>query len=247
MFDIFFKRSKIVVDCFTTHPNSYELFPIKEASRFLPDWWKSLPNMYMSENEHGLRIPRGTMKRCEGLIGLYNHGFVMPLWTDLIIESDEKGFVYHFADSSGSIGYHDDNQRGNEFKKYTHAKIHTPWRIQEKTGVKFLFLQPSWNMPNEITGMHTPPGIIDFTYQHATNVNTFLLPERRYEWPAGKPLAHFVPLSDKEVEIKLHFIGKDDANISRIMEPGMPSFLSSYQKIKKIQQTKSKCPFGGKS
>ena len=242
MFDIFFKKRKIVVDCFTTHIGSYELFPIKESSRFMPDWWKLLPNSYMVTNEHGLATPRATMKRCEGLIGLYQHGFIIPLWTDLVMETTSKGFNYQFADGSGSIGYHDDNQKGVEFKKYNHVKLHTPWRIQEKTGVKFLFLQPSWNAPEDMHVINTPPGIIDFKYQHSSHINSFLLPGKRYEWSAGKPLAHLVPLSDAEIEIKLHFVG-GDINVAKVMEPGMPAYLSSYQKIKKIKE--GKCPFKG--
>ena len=236
MFDIFIKKRTLIIDCFTEHYRSFEFFPIQESSKFMPDWWKSLSTTYPSTNEHNLTINRSTIKRCEGLIGLYSTGFIIPLWSDLVIETTDAGFTYQFSDNTSSIGYHTGEQKGPEFKKYIHTKLHTPWRIREKTGVKFLFLQPSWNMATEIETFHTPPGVIDFKNQHSTHINSFLLPGRRYEWAGGRPMAQIIPLSDYNIELKMHYVGSKDADIAAVLEPTMPFFLSSYQKMKKIKE-----------
>ena len=86
----FFKRKKIVVDCFTDNYSINELFPIQTANNFYPDWWKNLPKTYDAMNKWGLRVSQSTMKKCPAIIDLYKTGFIMPLWSDLQILSDDK-------------------------------------------------------------------------------------------------------------------------------------------------------------
>ena len=47
---ILFKKSKIVVDCFTYNTTVKELFPIARAINFFPDWWKQMPKEHMIDN-----------------------------------------------------------------------------------------------------------------------------------------------------------------------------------------------------
>ena len=58
---------------------------------------------------------------------------------------------------------------------------------------------------------------------------------------AGQPLVMLVPLTDKEVIVKKHLIGKDEM-IRKYVR--VTTFHNHYVKEKKIQQQKEKkCPF----
>ena len=244
MFDIFIKKKKIIVDCFTDNLNSYDLFPIQESSNFFPKWWKDLPKTDIAENRNGMTIERSSMKRCEGFINLYQNGFIIPLWSDVIIQTLGLNYTFEFADAVSSLSYHDSEQMGGEFYNFTHVKFDSPWRVKEKTGVHFVFLQPSWNNPVDLLTCHTPPGVIDFEYQHTTSINLLLMKTKRYEWAAGRPMAQLIPISDHNVEIKTHLVSSVDIETMRVMNRSQPFFQSSYRKVKNIKNLN--CPFKGK-
>jgi hypothetical protein len=248
MFKFFIKRSKITVDCFTSNINALEYFPIAQASEFYPEWWKSLPKFHSTVDENGLEIKKVTMKSCDGFIDLYRHGFIIPLWSDLIIETMPNGFRYNFAEGShNEIGRHDYEQMSNEFINYIHFKIMSPWRLREKSEVKFLFFQPSYNNVSTLLDWHIMPGMMDFSYQHATNINILAPRGKRFEIPAGCPVAHIIPITDKDVEIKTHFLDVKDVDSVKLFYNNYPFFNGSYKKMKKLQQEKNKpqCPIKG--
>jgi len=239
MFSIFNKPKKITVDCFTAHAYSYELFPIEKATNFMPNWWKTLPGHFETETDAGLVIPQRTMKGCSGLTNLYRHGFIMPLWSDLVIETRGSDFAYQFADSASSVGFHPLDQLGEEFSQYTHTKILSPWRVREKSGVNFMYIDTTWNHPRDLMNQVTPPGLVEYKYQHTTNINMFLRKGAKYMFKAGRPMAHFVPMSDAKVELKCHLVGDDE--IAKVMHTlSFPFFMDGYAKAKNILNKKKK-------
>lgn len=241
--DIFFKKTELTVDCFTTNINAFELFPIQESKHFYPEWWKNLPKNEFTENRNGLPIPISTMKRCEGFINLYQSGFIIPLWSDIIIQTHGmNNYSFEFADGVSTLSYHNSDQLGPQFVNYIHIKFESPWRIQEKTGVNFIFQQPSWNNPSDLINSHVLPGIIDFKYQFTSSINLFILKNKRYQWAAGRPMAHVVPMSDKKIKLKMHLISEEEKSKMRVMNRSMPFFQSQYRKYKEIKE--SQCPFG---
>jgi hypothetical protein len=241
MFDIFFKRKKIVVDAFTANVTAYDLFPIQKAVKFVPDWWKKVPPSYYDDEQgNGLAIRRASMKTCAGFLDLYKTGFILPLWSDLTIQSQGTEYQYQFADATSNVSFHSTEQIGPEFMKYMHVKLLSPWRIREKTGIQFLYSQPSWNEPQELMYHTTPPGIIEYKYQHTTNVNMFLTKGRRFDWSAGRPMAHIIPLTEHDVDLKVHCVGPTE--LMRVMTgAGFPFFMNGYMESKKI--LKNKCPY----
>lgn len=241
MFDIFFKRKKIVIDCFTTNVNAHGLFPIQRAARFYPEWWKQLPKSEMIENDVGLLVERPTIKSCSGINNLYQEGFVIPLWSDVVIQTRGLNYLFTFADGVSSLPYHNLDQLGSDFYGFLNVKFDSPWRIQEKTGVKFIFIQPSWNNPTDLFNSHALPGVIEFKHQHTSNINMLLSRQHRYQWDAGRPLAHVIPITDQDIEVKTHLVGEAETKTMQVFNQRYPFFLGSYKKTKQIM--KGRCPF----
>jgi hypothetical protein len=234
MIDFFFKKKTITVDCFTSNYSAYTLFPIQRSNKFFPSWWKNLQSSYTEKTETGLAIPRPTIKRCEGIINLYQQGFMIPMWCDLIIETANNTIKFVFADQESSIANHGPEQMSREFEQYLHTKLICPWRLREKTGVNFLFLHPSWNHIPSLSNMHIVPGVVEYKYQHTANVNMLLARNKRFNFAAGDPMAHLIPISDKDVDIKLHIVDADELKKMPEGPRTFPFFLSSYRKSKKI-------------
>jgi hypothetical protein len=244
--NFFIKRSKVIIDCFTDNLNAAEYFPIAESNNFYPDWWKNLPKTHVVGESSGIEIAKSTMKSCDGFIALYKQGFMIPLWSDLIVETQANGFRYTFADEISHIGSHDYDQMSTEFMSYIHFKIQSPWFLKESKGIEFLFTQPTYNQVKSLSDWHILPGIVDFKYQRATNINFVASRGRRIQINAGHPVAHLIPLTEKEIDLRIHLINPSNIEDLKIKNNFYPFFRGSYKKIKKILEEKErkKCPFG---
>lgn len=261
-----FKKKKIVVDAFTTNHAAYELFPPAPAKRYIPDWFKKMDNIVHleidSENMPGLTSPAGTLKNCPGFLDLYKTGFMIPAWSDFLVYTNAKGGIHIETPQQSGLKevfeQHTDWQFGKPknttFDNLIHAKLNCPWSFKEKSGVKFFFGSPSWNnypsvIPNII------PGVIDWRYNIAANINMFF-PKRdaKYDITAGHPLAHIIPLSEHDVEIKTHLCDKEGewnalhdsfTMMDFAFHSATKRFKKEKEKIKKLDK-ESKCPFGFK-
>ena len=161
MFDIFKKPSTITLDCFTPIPELPDLFPIVNSGKMMPKWFKDLP---VTQDYKG--ISRGTMKLCPGVNDYYKMGFIIPAWRDFKIEVN-SGIPNVMPEGAADV--HNPIQWGKGLDGYGHVKLVSPWRIKEKTGIKFLFTNSFWQKHRH--NYFVPNGIIEYKYQCTTNVN----------------------------------------------------------------------------
>jgi hypothetical protein len=228
MFNFFFKRPTLVLDCFTYVPELETLFPIVPAEERLPPFWKKL-----SPTVNHFGINRGTVRTCPGIGTLFKTGFILQNWHDYAISTEDNNFRWH---PENMAEQHNSKQWGEYLKSYHHLKLISPWRIKEKTGVNFLFTNCFWHddefKPTVVNG------IVDYKYQYTTSVN-MLVPKTMFPKtltiPAGKELAHVIPLSESDVKIKMHTVSSieyDRLNTYTF------SFQGAYFKRKKILKDK---------
>jgi len=228
MFNFFFKRNKIVLDCFTYIPELETLFPLLYAEERIPNFWK---NLSPTVNHFG--IHRGSAKTCPGMGSLFKTGFILQNWHDYAISTEDSTFRWH---PENEAEQHNPKQWGEYLKSYHHLKLISPWRITEKTGVNFLFTNCFWH-DDEFKPL-VVNGVVDYKYQRTTSVN-MLIPKNMFPKsltiPAGKELAHIIPLSDKDIEIKMHTVTENEY---QRLGTYTFSFNGQYFKRKKILRDK---------
>jgi hypothetical protein len=244
----FFKKKKVVVDCFTKFSPAYEYHPISRAIKTTPTWWDELPSKIDIVNSLGINLPSLTMKSCNGFVDLYRKSFIISMWSDLVIKTSSDGaWSYQYAlDAGVAIQSHSRDQYGSEFDGYVHLKLTTPWCIKEKTGVQFYLADATWNRIKHINKWFTPPGVLDFKYHTTNNINMFVNKvDNQFMINAGQPMMMATPLSEHNVEIKNHLIDASEYDKMKVLS--VPNtFIGSYNKHKKIIDSKPKCPFGFK-
>lgn len=236
-----FKKKKIVLDCFTYHAGAYEYGKIERASKFYPDWWKNTPRKY----DKNLIGYSSTIKTCTGLIENYQYGVMLPLWSDLniFINSAEKSCSWQYADGKSNMQQHGSEQwdKYADPSAHIHLKIITPWMFKCKEDVPFMYMKPYWNY-QPFSSISVPTGILNYKYQHTTNFNMFIdvTSDAHVEFKHGDPLAHMIPIDNREVTIHNHLI--DDKEYDKIY-PHL-KFSGNHNTVKKLMQEKeSKCPF----
>lgn len=244
MIDFFFKRKKIVVDLFTLHASFYEFSKPRLASTWLPNWWKNLKNeMPVPESP----VSQSTMKRCVGMTSLYQRGFVLPLWSDLIIEVSPIGTTdFRWFAPEGSMiefGHHPEVQRSGYLPDthYHQLKLSSVWGARCKEDIEFLMLQPTWNHPSP-EKMIICPGLLNFKFTSSLNVNMFIPRDKEVKTlklNIGFPLAQFVPLSERDVDIRLRLV--DHQELTRLT--AIPAVYMQLRKT--IKQVRSGCPLQG--
>ena len=238
---IWLPKKKLVVDCFTSNATAYELFPVDEAIKFVPDWWRNMPKEY---EVRGL-FPASTMKRCPAIIESYKHGMMLPLWSDLAIKTNGgTNWEVKFSSPVTSMEPHDSKQWDAYAspEDYTHIKLMSPWAFKTKDLVMFNFAKPMWSFPPSNSLVITS-GIINFQQQHSTHVNVLLPLQKQnsYVINAGQPMVQIIPLSERELVIKRHLISEDEYR-ARHTNKFSHSFTKGYIKTNAIKKEK-KCPF----
>jgi hypothetical protein len=242
-----FKKKKIIVDCFTDNEFLVDNVPIAPSIKMTPDWWKSIPGKIQVEGEHNIILESATIKRCIGFLDLYTNSFTLPLWSDVYVNVSEHGLAWQFANGDSRIETHNPNQYGNNFPDLRHIKFMCPWILNEKTGCNFIYMQSTWSMlDSELKNLIMPPAILNFKHQHVLHVNTFL-PSKNESYFAklGTPLVYLIPMTDNEVEFKSHHISNNEYQTMN-KSICFPTFTNGYNFAKKKsdeKESEKKCPF----
>ena len=231
-----FKKPSIVVDCFVSDKNILDFSPIEKSNKFIPNWWSQTQLTIPNNQGH----PQTTIRGCAGIIEHYKQGFMMPMWSDLSVIVENKGYRWQFSDYKTTAYTHPSNQWETfaDKEKYGHLKITSPYFLKTKKDINWLCIEPFWN--NQLNNDYfVTPGTLNFKYQHTTNINMMIpLHDRNFIIKHGHPMLHLIPLSEYNVELKHHLVSEEEM---RKLNVPLISFTNSYFKRKSI--TDKKCPF----
>ncbi len=210
-----FKRNKVVIDCYIDNQIMCDTYQIKKGIKVTPSWWKDLAPVVVKYRE-GSKFLYPTVKKCPGFVDLYLKSWVIPMWSDLTICTDKSGgFRYAFphAIKYSDVTAHPDFQYEGGFPAHGHLKLVCPWLVIDthKSNTKFMFTPTSWSLFNDLPDLRVLPGITDYTYNSGVHINC-LIPkvDAEYFIKAGTPMVHLTPLTDKEVEFKSHTVTSNE-------------------------------------
>jgi len=237
-----FKRKKIVLDCFTYDSIVYDRHKIQKAVYSLPDWFKNLD----------INIP-GNMKYCEGFKQYFKNAISLNMWCtlDFHIDSKNKKWEWNAAMPLRAHGEHKPKQYGSFLPpdNYDHFKIGTPWFFKTSRHVKFAWVDSFWC--RNTMAYFFPNAIVDYFYQHTTDVNMFFsYGDKPYSFTiqAGQPMIFLIPLTEEKVEIRNHLVSVQEIERYAPVDVGVSSAFNRYQIRKKhtdkLLSQQKKCPFG---
>lgn len=246
----FCKRKEVVLDCFTFLPEVYEFNKIDKALNFIPQWWKETPKI---QDE----IP--TIKNCPGFIEYYKNGIVIPSWFEMEITiSEDPTELYSWRCSSNFMNLSDSHHRC-QFVRYSgsdgfNIKINSPWIFRTKEEINFTWTQPTWNWRNLVSDITLLPAVINYKYQHFTEINLFLISKdygRIVNISPSTPLVMMHPITEKNVIVKNHLVDEKEWNGIRwgkeslFLNKTLKERIGLYRNKKRYMDEKNKCPFFG--
>ena len=236
-----FPKKKIVLNCFTHHEYIARTAPIVPAIKLIPEWWKELPSSFYDNSF----FPSPTMKHCVGMVDYYKKSIIIPLWSELALNVEADGtYRWQFSDGETEGETHNTTKQAFGFLNgYAHLKIKSPWLLQTKEDIDWVWSHPTYSYPNS-HNIVSLPAIVKYTTQHATNINMLI-----YRGvvgvttiPQGQPMAFLTPMSDRKVEIARHVISKEEWNKKYGMANQI-SFVNKYKNVVDRVKQFSDCPF----
>lgn len=251
----FFKPKKIVVDAFTPIHVVHKYFSIKPAVQHIPEWWKNTPKTLNLPVSSKIRLDTPTIKTCPGFIDFYKKGFIVPSWTDMIFVPDKNmptNIDSSFASSEVSLLFnkgivsHNSSQWNNSFDDAIHFKLLSPWTLHQKEDISWLIAEPTWNTLKDNINLRLVPGSMNFKLVHSLNFNYFITNKMPLiEIEADQPLAHLIPITEKDVELRNHLVSKEEWDRLRFEDTPTFKFNNTYKFIEKWHKTniEKKCPF----
>ena len=258
----FFKKKKLIVDCFTYRQSVFELYKIRKSVHFYPEAIKKMaPDTYVTDDATSVKIKIPTVKKCTGVNALYRHGAIIPMWMDYVCSPKtamENTTKLGVTDSwnNNLMSQHPRAQYEGLFENWIQVKFGGVWNIQEKTGVQFLWHQAWWNMSNDIENIIIPPAITFYDWQCQTNLNAFVKKDvEPFTILAGTPMIQLIPITENDVEYKCHLIDEKEWFTKNTIPMDMPQISDGirnlrWKKAKALadkmdaDEKKSKCPFG---
>ena len=95
--------------------------------------------------------------------------------------------------------------------------------------IDIIWQQPSYNLIKHFHKLHILPGVVNYKYQSGTNINLMMAPNTRIELEAGTPLAHLIPMTEKNVQVKCHLVDNNEYyNLSN--RTVYPAYKNRYAK-----------------
>lgn len=245
---MFWKRKKeLVLNCYTNRADVYNFFPVVEAKRKVPEWFKKIPTpVFKHLEDYSLELVN--LKQCVGFLDYYKKGFILPLWSDLVLNIGAKNtldYRWQYSDRTSSIEEHHPKQTNNHFDPllYQHLKLISPWLFSCDEDISFLAVEPGWQF-DMLGNARVLSGVIGFKYQTSANINIFFPREEKETevlLAAGMPLYHLIPLTERKITIKTHLVS--DEHFNRISQINATiKFMRHYEKREKLLST-SGCPF----
>jgi hypothetical protein len=260
MKNFFFKKQEIVLDCFTHIPYVYDHAKVNYGSKFIPEWWKETPPTVIGDGKE-----TGTIKNCIGFIDFYKKGIIIPSWFEIDLTIWEKNHPENHWYSIQSSNEHVSTTYSHapyQFEGFANQtgkniKLASPWAFKTKEDIFFSWTQPTWNMRPFLNDLFLLPAVVNYKYQHTTNINYMV---DNYEYartvtiPALTPLVILHPLTEKKVIIKNHLISEKEHNRMFGIEKlalirNTKDMNQGYNKRKDLlikSEDLSKCPFSQK-
>lgn len=247
-----FKKKKVILNCYTFSNIAYEYSPIDRLVNYIPEWFRKT-----KKHEDVL-----TIKNCIGILDYYKKGIALSSWNYFDIKIDNSGYQWSTALDSG-LKSDVTEHFPSEFKKFefdsfgnriSNLKIVSPWIFFCDKNKYFLFSSPMYNIRDMFTHMTLMPGVIEFKYNHDTNINYMVSSTKdpvHINLKLMTPLVGLFPLFDDELEIRNHLVSVEEYNNLNKMQSiltdairKMPfNFYKEKKRIVDSLDSRNKCPF----
>ena len=248
------KKISPVMEMWCNYKPLLEIAPPVKASKMIPNWFEKLhTDLDVLDPQFPKTAPitkdymSHTIKKCPAVVDYLAHGFIIPYWTDTIIQRIGNKFQFEHHqdglkdwDGFGQIEFHSFDQLSTfPFKEGDFnegVKFISPWFFKTPPGWSTLFLPPMLHEEDRYTLI---PGIVETDVYHQVNFPSIFHLEGQTIIKRGDPFLHVIPFKRESIDLELRLSTEEDRQL--IEDQGMAlrsKFTNGYRDI--IRRNKRK-------
>ena len=250
-----FASKKVVnkMEMWTNHKPLLEIVPPVKASRMIPEWFEKLhSDLDVLDPEFPKTAPivreymSHTIKKCPAIVDYLAEGFIIPYWTDTIIQRIDNKFLFEhnqtaLNDGFGQIEFHSFDQLSTfPFKEGDFnegVKFISPWFFRTPPGWSTLFLPPLLHNEDRFTIL---PGIVETDVFHQVNFPSIFHLEGQTIIKRGEPFLQAIPFKRESIDLEIRLSTDEDRQL--IEDQGMElrsKFTNGYRDITRRNRKKN--------
>ena len=224
-----------------------DIAPIQKSSHFIPKWFKDMQdyieipavheknkkNYFGKKGSTAKQHSTGTVKRCPAIIDLLTEGFIIPMWTDFLVQRDLEILEWDNKNFPYGIEFHSKEQitgwdlKKTDFKEA--VKFTNPWRIYTPPGYSVLFMPPIYQFEKRFTVL---PGIVETDSYHHKNLPSIWHTTKDARIERGTPFIQVIPFKRDNWDIDVSQMTETDIeNDAREKTELNTKFKNSYRNI----------------
>lgn len=187
------------------------------ANKAIPEWYKKMSRSVYSKEQDpkrfnvamdstGLGHAGHTVKECPPIRDYLCSGYIIPLWTEILVEKKEAGEAFSWRDGAYEwVKFHPFEQvKGSVLVDDMGAnsvvhKLNSPWYIKTPPGYSCLFFSPRYHKKK----IDILPGIVDTDVYHEVNFPYFYKGEDRDMIHRGEPIVQVLPFKREDWDHKI--------------------------------------------
>ncbi|MCW8091955.1 hypothetical protein [Alteromonas sp. ASW11-130] len=240
-----FKKLKTPkVEFFTDHEELLPYAP-KPAAHFYPEWFKRMDGAHNVQPTQ--RYPFGldkaltlsnvnaTVKRCPGVVSYMSQGYVVPLWSDFVVQVRQDTIYAFGSNETASVSLHgrhihfDKMPASKDYYKDA-VKFTNPWKVKTPKGWSLLITSPFYHMEERFTVI---PGVIESDTYHHMHVNTFFKSyPADHQLRMGMPFIHVIPFQRSKLKYEARLSTEEDKRLIKNLRFRSDKFFKKNQAMK---------------
>ena len=229
-----------------------KLAPVEPATKHIPKWFKNMLDYIPQELTSNDGLPKnhstskkwldGTVKRCPAIIDFAAEGFIIPMWSDYLIQRIGNTIEFSTKFSEYPIDLHFNEQIYNwNFKEddFRHSvKFLNPWRIYTPEGYSCMFIAPYYQFEHRFTVL---PGIVQTDKHHSVQFPTILHSTDDVLVERGMPFVQVIPFKRSDFDLEIGEMSEEQKYIESCEKTNLTGkFKNGYKEFitKNINWTK---------
>ena len=224
-----------------------EIAPVKPAKYFIPQWFKNMndsieqpanhekgkPSYFGKKGDTAIKHSSGTVKRCPAIVDLITEGYIIPMWSDFLIQRDMETLEWDNKSFPYGIEFHSKEQIvGWDLKKTDFpegVKFTNPWRIYTPKGYSVMFMTPTYQFEKRFTVL---PGIVETDSYHHINFPSIWHTTKDAIIKRGTPFIQVIPFKRDDWQHTVSQMNEEDLNNdAREKTELRTKFKNSYRSI----------------
>lgn len=210
---MFWKNKEVNLTAYTYNESYIKSCPPVYKPIEKPSWLQKLKTFTVDWDERSqMAVKNATAAVCPAIRSFLSDPITLTMWADVDIKifPDGKWTYYTRPEWNVTLGEHHKTQFGEAYNNRVSIKLTSPWYFKSNDPAKFMFMESHYSTSFfRDQGIILPPGVIEYKYQHATNVH-MLFPIKPEEYVIrikhGTPLISMFPMFERKLNFKTELI-----------------------------------------